>query len=53
VAGFAAVLDPATDPIGTALARSLRTSDLRARIIDPSGGVFGHEDIERIMAGHG
>jgi len=53
VAGYAAVLDPATDPIGTALARSLRTSDLRARIIDPSGGVFGHEDIERIMAGDG
>jgi len=51
--GYAAVLEPATEPIGTALARSLRTSDLRARIIDPSGGVFGREDIDRIMAGDG
>lgn len=58
LSGFAAVLDPATHPIGTALARSLRTSDLRARIIDAeegrgtgNRGTLSHVDIDRIMAG--
>jgi hypothetical protein len=57
--GYAALLEPAADPIGTALARSLRTSDLQTRIIelsDASGGnreSLAREDVDRIMAGDG
>jgi len=61
--GFAAVLDPASEPIGTALARSLAASDLQTRIItlsDASGANsgaakdgLGREDVDHIMAGDG
>jgi len=51
--GYAAVLEPATDPIGTALARSLKASDLRTRIIELSDRGLGRQDIDRIMAGDG
>jgi hypothetical protein len=67
--GYAALLEPATDPIGTALARSLTASDLQTRIIElsdasgaakPSGANSGatkqglsREDVDRIMAGDG
>ena len=46
--GYAAVLDPANDPIGTALARSLKAPDLYTRIIEMSG-----EDVNRVMSGDG
>lgn len=51
--GYAALLEPATDPIGTAVARSLKTSDLQARIINASDPEFGRQNIDRIMAGDG
>jgi hypothetical protein len=54
--GFAALLEPATEPIGTALARSLQASDLQARIVelsDVSRDSLGREDVDRIMAGDG
>jgi hypothetical protein len=54
--GYAAVLEPATDPVGTALARSLQASDLRARVVelsDASDGRLARQDIDRIMAGDG
>jgi hypothetical protein len=54
--GYAAVLDPTTEPVGTALARSLQASDLRARIIelsDAGDGRFARADVDRIMAGDG
>jgi hypothetical protein len=56
LSGYAAVLEPATDPVGTALARSLQASDLRARIIEPTDtgeGRLARQDIDRIMAGDG
>ncbi len=54
--GYAAVLEPAGDPVGTALARSLQVSDLRARVIDVSDvseKPLARQDIDRIMAGDG
>jgi hypothetical protein len=54
--GYAALLEPATDPIGTALARSLTASDLRTRIIEISDAGkdgLGRQDVDRIMAGDG
>jgi hypothetical protein len=54
--GYAAVLEPVTDPVGTALARSLQASDLRVRVMDLSDGSDGRlarQDIDRIMAGDG
>jgi hypothetical protein len=51
--GYAAVLEPATDPIGTALARSLKASDLRTRIIELSDKGLSRQDLDRIMAGDG
>ena len=57
--GYAALLEPAADPIGTALARSLKTSDLQARIIELSEAgaatrdSLAREDVDRIMAGDG
>jgi len=62
LSGFAALLEPANDPIGTALARSLHASDLRARVIelgDANDATEGAEerlvrrDVDRIMAGDG
>jgi hypothetical protein len=56
ISGYAAVLEPATDPVGTALARSLQASDLGARVIELSDAGDGHlarQDIDRIMAGDG
>jgi hypothetical protein len=49
--GYAAVLEPATDPIGTALAKSLKLSELQARIIGAADRAFSRQDIDRIMAG--
>jgi len=51
--GYAAVLEPVTDPVGTALARSLQASDLRTRIVTLSDGGLTRQDIDRIMAGDG
>jgi hypothetical protein len=56
LSGYAAVLEPAADPVGTALARSLQASDLRARVIelgDASDDHLARQDIDRIMAGDG
>jgi hypothetical protein len=56
LSGYAAVLEPATDPVGTALARSLQASDLRARVIEPTDAGdarLARQDIDRIMAGDG
>jgi len=51
--GYAAVIEPAADPIGTALARSLKASDLQTRIIDPGDGILDRQDLDRIMSGDG
>lgn len=51
--GYAVVLEPAADPISTALARALRSSELQPRIIQAASREFGREDIDRIMAGDG
>jgi len=51
--GYAAVLEPASEPIGTALARSLAASDLQPRFIELSDKGFGRQDVDRIMAGDG
>jgi hypothetical protein len=56
LSGYAAVVEPAADPVGTALARSLQVSDLRARVIavsDVSEKPLARQDIDRIMAGDG
>ncbi len=51
--GYAAVLEPASEPIGTALARSLAASDLQPRFIELRDEGFGRRDVDRIMAGDG
>ena len=51
--GVAALIEPAADPIGTALARSLKASDLQTRIIDPGDGLLDRQDLDRIMSGDG
>jgi len=51
--GYAAVLEPASEPIATALARSLAASDLQPRFIELSDKGFGRQDVDRIMAGDG
>ena len=61
--GYAALLDPPSEPVGTALARSLSASDLQPRFItltDPGAAAGGaakegldRQDLDRIMAGDG
>ena len=54
--GYAAAIDPSGDAVGTALARSLQASDLRARVIELSDGDAERPaslNIARIMAGDG
>jgi hypothetical protein len=47
------VLEPASDSIGTALARSLTASELQPRFVELSDQGFGRQDVDRIMAGDG
>ena len=49
--GHAAVLQPVDEPIGSALARSLTSSDPSMRIIEFNNNGFRREDADRILAG--